>query len=65
MTIQEMTREIEAAEDARRIATLHWKLNHMGLSRDEYLALERMMTARMYDGSMTPLQPAVQFSAYL
>jgi hypothetical protein len=35
------------------------------LSREEYLELERMMTARMYDGSMTPLPVAEQFAAYV
>jgi hypothetical protein len=65
MTKDEMIREIANAKDASRISFLHWQLNTCELSREEYLELERMMTARMYDGSMTPLPVAEQFAAYM
>lgn len=64
MTKAEMTSEIENAADAGRIAVLHNRLKQCNLSREEWLAMERLMHARMYDGSMKPLPPAVQFSAY-
>ncbi|MBU6222346.1 MAG: hypothetical protein KGR24_06290 [Planctomycetes bacterium] len=64
MTKAEMIREIASAADASRIATLHSRLKQCDLSHDEWLDMERLMHARMYDGSMRPLQPAVQFSAY-
>jgi len=66
MTKAEMIREIANAKDSDRIAFLHWMLNTCELSsQEEYLELERMMTARMYDGSMTPLPVADQFLAYM
>ena len=65
MTKAEMILEIAAAKDASRISMLHWKLKQLDLSSEEWLAMEKLMHARMYDGSMVPLQPAVQFSAYL
>lgn len=64
MTKAEMIREIASAADASRIAVLHNRLKQCDLSHDEWLAMEKLMHARMYDGSMQPLPPAIQFSAY-
>ena len=64
MTKAEMIQEIQNAADASRIAVLHGRLKLCDLTREEWLDMERLMHARMYDGSMKPLPPAVQFSAY-
>jgi hypothetical protein len=64
MTKAEMICEIAAATNSSRISHLHHMLNTCDLSMKEYLELERMMTARLYDGSMTPLPVAEGFLAY-
>ena len=69
MTREEMIEAIGQAGTAEAIFRLHARLVRNGIAngREDYLAIEKMMTERLYGGEVDASQvvPAAGFSPYL